>query len=147
MGTSTNAILVYGYDLGSSEDGWKVEPNEELEAEGYYDTETAADALRASVGFTEQDWRADGYFERKNAADAKVGVALKRYCHSDFPMYVLAAETITVYRGDCKTLDFTALAGQVQAKGWDAKLARALEALGLTPLQKKPEWLLVSYWG
>lgn len=31
--------------------------------------------------------------------------------------------------------------------GWDAKLARALEVLGITPKQEKPGWLLCAFYG
>ena len=44
-------------------------------------------------------------------------------------------------------VDFAALE-QARTEGdWDAKLAHAIQALGVTPKQERPKWLLVSYWG
>jgi len=157
MGTSTNGILAYGYNLGGDEGGWQI-----AEAGEYGDWEppwfpdededndfmsAAMRVLRASVGFTETDWRADGYFDRQRDADARIGVELESYCSGDYPMWLLAAQVITVYRGDVQHIDFPSLlAAQVEG-GWDTKLAAAVAALGITPKQERPGWMLVSYWG
>ena len=68
MGTSTNAVLFYGYNLGGS-DGWLIEEAgeygewdsdwyqpEDEDCEGVI--EEAAKRLLAATGFTETDWRA-----------------------------------------------------------------------------------------
>jgi hypothetical protein len=155
MGQSTNAILAYGYDLGGENDGWNVNEADEYGGlrlgwwNGNEDfIEAAKERLLAELaGLTETDWQADGYFERKREAEAQLGVKFASYCSADYPMWLLAATTITVHRGDVKMLDLAALQQEPAENGWDAKLAGALTALGLTPNQKQPGWLLVSDWG
>lgn len=158
MGMSTNAMLVYGYHLGSDDSGWQVEgvgEYGELPALDWHESESDdADfgtdvelRLLASVGFTETDWSADGYFDRERAAKARLGVALETHCSGDYPMYLLIAKGITAYRGDAKEIDFKALQAELEQSDADAKLRAALDALGLRPTQEQPRWLLCSYWG
>lgn len=156
MGQSTDGILAYGYDLGGDE-GWKLEGLGEYgefpelpwldEDEGFQ--ESAERRLLAEIaGFTEE-WSPgkDGYWERKEAAEARVGVKFDSYCSGDYPMFLLATKVITVHRGSVKDIDMLALAAEPAANGWDAKLRAALAALGITPQQSEPRWLLASYWG
>jgi len=162
MGTSTNAMLIYGYDLGSEEKwllegagewgefpkvDWYDSESEDGEDEGFY--EAVEDRLlRVIGGFTETDWQAEGYFDRKREARKKLGgVEIETHCSGDYPMYVLSAKRITAYRGDVETIDFIALEAEVQESDADAKLQAALDALGVRPLQAQPKWLLCSYWG
>lgn len=155
MGISTNGMLVYGYNLGGDEGGWKVKETDEYDCltlpwwdDDSDDFASEVEArLLASVGFTEE-WSPDsGYYDRKRAAQAKVHVSLESYCSGEYPMWILAAHEITVWRGDVKVIDFDKLQTQAQAQDWDAKLSAAIDALGITPLQAFPEWLLVSYMG
>lgn len=156
MGTSTNAILAYGYDLGGDESEWKVEQAGEygsLPRLDWFDPDgddgfvTAVEEwLLAAAGFSETDWRADGYFDRKREAEATVGVKFASYCSGDYPMWIIAAKVITVHRGDVKTLDLDALAREPAEHCWDEKLDAAMRTLGLTPTQDRPKWLLCSYW-
>jgi hypothetical protein len=158
MGVSTDAILAYGYDLGGDEGGWKVAGAGEYgeldlpwlddEAEDYAFGEAAMDRILAAAGFTETDYRAEGYYDRKHAAEARAGVEIETYCSGDYPMYLLAAKVHTVARGFIK--DAAALlaeADEATLREWDAKLAGAVAALGMTPVQERPTWLLCSYWG
>lgn len=155
MGVSTDGILVYGYNLGGDEGGWEVaEAGEYGEWEPTWldeeDPDTVGDAERvllASVGFTEDDWRVDGYFDRKKEAEGRLGVELESYCSGDYPMYLLAAHKIVVKRGYVKTVDFAELDRLRVEQDWDGKLQQALAALGVTPKQTEPAWLLASYWG
>lgn len=154
MGTSTNAYLLYGYDLGGADGGWKfqglAEDDYEWEPDwlddGYGIEESALRKLRLAAGFTEDDYRAEGYFKRRDAVDEQIGVEIESHCSGDYPMYVLAAKKFTAYRGDVETIpaDLPAL---VSAEDLDGKLARALEVLDFRPVQERPQWLLVSYWG
>lgn len=159
MGQSTNGMLVYGYNFGGL-DGWEIEEAGEygewqpewLNSDSDEDEdddviEAAGKVLLASVGFAETDWQADGYYDRKRAAEARLGVEFDSYCSGDYPMWVLAADVTTVYRGDVKVIDFAALEQAREDGDWDAKLAAAVQALGVTPKQDGPKWLLVSYWG
>jgi hypothetical protein len=159
MGQSTNGILAYGYDLGGEEGGWKVREAGEYgeltlpwlpdpEAEEDYDLEELLERrLLDASGFTEtyEDGR-EGYFGRESAAKAALGVELESYCMGDYPMYVLATKVLTAYRGDCDVIDMAELSRPEILAGWDTKLSAALAALGMTPVQEKPAWLLCSYW-
>lgn len=153
MGQSTNGMLVYGYNFGGEEGGWQlaeVDEYEPWEPEWMGDDDVisaAGERLLASVGFTETDYKAEGYFDRKKAAEDRLGVEFDSFCSGDYPMWVLAADVTTVYRGDVKEIDFAALEQAREDGDWDAKLAAAVQALGVTPKQDGPKWLLVSYWG
>lgn len=155
MGTSTDGVLAYGFNLGGDEGGWEITEadeygewvpdwHDEEEEDLVSDAETH---LLRSAGFAETDYKAEGYYDRKREAEARVGVELVSYCSDEFPMYVLAAHTLTAYRGDVKAIDFAALEQKRVDEGWDEKLRAACEALGATPKQGQPKWLLVSYWG
>jgi len=156
MGTSTNAMLVYGYHLGNADDGLEVAEADEdgLLGLDWYDpdtdddfAETAMEVLLGAAGFTEEYEPGSGYYERKSAAEAALGVEFETHCSGDYPMLILAAKTVTAHRGDADPIDFVALATEAEAGGWDDKLRNALQVLGLTPKQERPMWLLCSYWG
>ena len=157
MGTSTNAVLAYGYNLGGSESEWAVHEAGEYgelnldwhgeEAEEGFAEAAEARLLAEIAGFTER-WgdNPDGkYWERHGAAKSRLGVELESYCHSEYPMYLLATKVITVHRGDAEVLDLKALTDTPPE--WDERLAAAVAALGITPKQERPGWVLVSYWG
>jgi hypothetical protein len=154
MGTSTDAVLAYGYDLGewnkiqgAGEFGellnlpWLDDDSDD----GYRDQ--AERHLLRSVGLTEEPWVEDGYYEREKEAKARLGVQFETYCSDRAPMQILAAHVITVSRGDSEILDLTALMNAPVEHGWDDNLRAACEALGITPTQETPAWVLVSYWG
>jgi hypothetical protein len=157
MGQSTNAMLAYGYNLGG-EEGWELQglgEYDELPTLDWYDAdnedgfqEAAEKRLLAELAdFTETDWQVDGYFAREREAKARLGVEFDSHCSGDYPMYLLAAKVITVYRGSVKDIDMTTLAVEPEMNGWDDKLRAALGALGIAPTQAEPRWLLCSYWG
>ncbi|MFE2556003.1 hypothetical protein ACFXGT_08195 [Streptomyces sp. NPDC059352] len=152
MGQSTNAMLMYGYHLGSGDGGWELQglgEYGELPKLDWYDDDFQSAAERKLLadiaGFTEE-WSSgsEGYFDRERAAKARVSVKVASHCSGDYPMYVLATKVITVYRGDVKEIDPTQdLAVQPD---WDDKLRTALDTLGLNPTQEQARWLLCSYW-
>ncbi|MFL1903116.1 hypothetical protein ACJWDR_29025 [Streptomyces tauricus] len=160
MGTSTNAMLVYGYHLGGGDGEWLLQDAGEygeLPTLDWYtpDSEDGDDFITAAekrllaqlADFTETDWQADGYFDRERAAKARVSVEFESHCSGEYPMYLLAAKRITAYRGEAEEIDFPALQAELEQDGADAKLRAALDALGLRPTQERPRWLLCSYWG
>jgi hypothetical protein len=162
MSTSTNAMLMYGYNLGSEEQGWEIQELDQYggidysrvewlahdeEAEELDFREMIDERLLASVGFTETDWKVDGYYDRQRAARARLGVTLEDHCSGDYPMWVLSACTITARRGWVETVSFADLAQRVVDEAMGDKLAAAIKALGMTPKQERPAWLLCSYWG
>lgn len=160
MGTSTDALLVYGYDIGNG-DEWKVAEvvegalklpwsdeetvDEDEDAESDF-AEAAIEQLRGAHGFTETDWQVDGFFDRQREADEYIGVKIKQHCHSDYPMWVLAAFEVTAGRGDVVRLDLVELERRRVVEDWDEKLGWAAQVLGMTPLEPAG-WFLVSYWG
>lgn len=130
MGQSTNAMLIYGYDLDTA-DGWKiVEASEwgELSAP-WYDEDSELDS----------DW------DRQEAVKEHYGVWFEGHCSDGHTMYALVAPANTARRGYPELIDWRELDGQRVRDGWDAKLARVLEVLGITPKQESPAWLLASY--
>lgn len=159
MGVSTDAILFYGYNLGGGDSEWEIEGTgqygdfaadwhdpEDEDSDGF--AEDANNRLRVMVGgFTETDWQVDGYWERQREADQRVGVEVSSHCSAEYPVYYIAACAITAWRGSPKRIDFAKLEAERAEGDWDQKLAVALEALGMTPKQAKPQWLLVSDWG
>lgn len=161
MGRSTNGMLVYGFDLGGSDDEWKIREvdeygglelpwlnSEDEDDDGFQGT--AEKMLLADVGFTEE-WSegagARGYFDREKEAKSRVGVEFDTYSSGDYPQYVLAAKVVTVYGGEVGMLDMVEMVEAPAANDWDAKLAHALSVLGITPTQEKAAWFVCSYWG
>jgi hypothetical protein len=162
MGSSPSAFLAYGYDLGSSE-SWKLRETDEYgyldsaRIAWYDDSDDAPDFIQQAerrllavlAGFTEK-WgdNPDGhYFDREEAAKAQVSVKFDTYSYHEYPKYVLAAKVIEV--GDDQALivnptDLTPDLGEVLR--WNSALSAALEALGITPEQETPSWLLCAYY-
>lgn len=159
MGQSTDAILVYGYDLGGADEGWKVKglgKYGELPPLDWYDEDQDDDfpaavekrLMAAVAGFTEQ-WAPgageNGYFDRKAQAEKKVGVKLKTYCSLSVPAYALAAHATTVARGEVEYIDPQDMLWRPPSEDWDSRLVVALDALDLAPVQERPRWFLVSH--
>ncbi|MFI7468168.1 hypothetical protein [Nonomuraea sp. NPDC049646] len=163
MGSSPSAFLAYGYDLGSGE-SWKFRETDEYgyldpskvawyddgeDADGF--VEQAERRLLAEIaGFTEtwETWSGEGnFFTAESAAKERLGVKFDTYSYHEYPMYVLAANVIEV--GDDQALivnpkDLTPDLGEVLR--WNSALSAALEALGITPEQETPSWLLCAYY-
>ncbi|MFB8236133.1 hypothetical protein ACFC58_06235 [Kitasatospora purpeofusca] len=55
---------------------------------------------------------------------------------------MLAAHSIEVERGRWEAVDFAGLEERARAEDWAGRLRGALTALGLTPAQESPAWLL-----
>lgn len=155
MGMTATAHLVYGYDLGSSEEFRAEQRGEyggpdlpwfdEDEHDGF--AGEAEKVLLASAGFTEARAESDGYWERERAAKAQVGVEFASTGHVDLPGWVLHAtgSERAVAWSETMVLDPAELA---QARPeWDVKLAAALTALGITPTQVVPRWLIFPSYG
>ncbi|MGW1989645.1 hypothetical protein [Embleya sp. NPDC001921] len=155
---TTSAILAYGYDLGGP-NAWRVQ---EIDGHGglaelawyqattHWDfAESAATRLRNQMaGFTEeytQSAGATGYFERVQAAQARVGVHIVTHCTGHEPRYALTTHKITVGPGHAQPLDLVLLATRQPRSDAAQRLATALAALGLTPHQDAPTWLLMAY--
>lgn len=150
MGQSTDAMLMYGYNIGG-QDEWNVQEVDEwgsLTVDWYEnDFQGEAEALLlAKVGFTETEYT-KGYYDRKRAAEGLVKVKFEVHCSDSYPELVLAAHVITARRGYPELIDMSQLATHPSIAEWDLSLRQALETLGLTPTQPEPYWILASYWG
>lgn len=158
MGTSASAKLIYGYDLGGDNNGWKIQQADEygcldtdaidwITDDDFYFAGAAEERLLASIGFTDTNWRADGYHGRLSEAKERLGLDIVFYSHHDNSMHALAAHVIEQGWSEGLVLDLPALAALPEANGWDAKLAAAIEALGMTPTQTRPGWILCAEYG
>lgn len=169
MGTSTNGILVYGYDFGGDGE-LKLAETKESDANpyGYFKTSWWDDEADVDVdGDQDDDGESPDLFDRMTqrlyesipdvpAADDswdcaevvknRLGVWFESYCSGSYPMYLLVTHKRTVHRGDTKAVDPTELAAMPNREGWDDKLAHALSVLEVTPDQDRPRWLMASYW-
>lgn len=159
MGRATDAVLLYGYDLGGRDD-WRLrglgQYGEMPSLDWFDEDDDTVDFARAAEerlletvsGFheapTPEAWQ-DGYADRRKAAQRLVGVKVETYRSDAAPAYALAAHATVVHRGDVETIDPVDLAERPLLMNWDPRLAAALDALGLEPVQQAPAWLLVSY--
>ena len=154
MGMDPRGRLVYGYALGGDEndEGWLIEEASEYgewepDWMGDNDLISAAEKrLLASVGFAETDYKADGYFDRLQDAKGRLGVEFVSH-GGEYSCWALATYKVTVEWGEVAELDLAALMAARVEGDWDAKLAAAVAALGVTPKQAKPAWLLLAYYG
>jgi hypothetical protein len=164
MGTSTNAVMVYGYHFGNAESLELAEAQtSDTNPYGYFKTswwddenDEAEDEDGESVGLFDVMIRRlyesipdaePAEDDREEVVKKRLGVWFEDHCSGEYPMYVLATAAFQAYRGDAKVVDVDRLRLDPAAGGWDAKLAEALRILEVTPVQQQPAWLLVSYWG
>lgn len=168
MGTSTDAIMAYGFNFGSEEDlllreaavsdtnkygylklSWfDAEAEEDDDDSDEAESPTALDLFVRRLYDTIPDaGPAEGDYERADVVKDRLGVWFQSYCSAEYPMWVLCTASFRVYRGDAKAVDPQRLADDPTARGWDARLSDALRVLEVTPNQPKPAWLLVSSWG
>jgi hypothetical protein len=151
VGVSTDAILAYGYDLGGEGSEWLVRELDESSApswpwleDGEDFLDLASSQLLTAAGLTESDWYArEGHLV--SPAMGLLGVDFVKHCSQKYPNWVLAAHVVTVHRGYSALVDFGELDARRVEQDWDIKLARALQLLGITPVQLAPKWLLVSF--
>jgi hypothetical protein len=160
MGTSTNAILFYGYcwdeetELIEGGGEWVnviakqrgvtnpwdkyVEPDQKL---SYHERERITkawrDANRAEL---------DAMYAAKRAIEKEYNCEIGYHCSGEYsmPYVAIAACGITAYRGYPKPISAADL--KVDA-AWDEEIARFCRDVGITPPKdQKPQWWLVSYW-
>lgn len=155
MGTSTDGILAYGYDLGGDEglnvaEGGEYGDVDELDLpevdEDHENYGGLADRLLMKLYLAipdappvEYGWYA--------IAEKHYGITLVNHCSADFADWILATVDLSASRGTPQVIDMAELEARRIAEDWDGKLTHALSVLGLTPTQEKAAWLLASYWG
>ena len=150
MGISSDGILAYGFDLGSEESPLVKEFDEDeyrLQVDWYNDGDDDEEGFQYAALKRLLDANGlpdDNPYSRERVVKDKLGVEMVVYCTFDIPSWVLAAKHYTVSRGSVQVLTAEDLTVDPT---WEPKLRSALEALGLTPEQEKPEWLLVSLMG
>jgi hypothetical protein len=159
---SARAHLAYGYDLGTGEAFKAAERGEYGEPKlPWLPTDEDGDSvygglgeevekrLLASVGFTEDNWRVEGYYDRKREAEKRVGVELDYSGHADYAGWVLVAKWSkrNVEWSEAMAVDLDELTNRPAYEGWDGRLADALTALGITPTQAGPKWLVYPSYG
>lgn len=159
MGMSPSAHLIYGYDIGGTGEGWKI--REDMDSlswvtDSVYGVSWDAEAhlMRTVAGFTEergdrshQQATEDGYFQRYRAAHERVGVELFRYGYNEEPSYVLGAHQEWVGDYGSTPVDLTKLVMHPDGSQWNTRLAAAIKALGITPEQDRPRWILAAAYG
>lgn len=117
MSQDTDAILVWGFDLGDAEE------------------------LPAAVQEKIEHWADDGYDEAE-AIEAKLGVKLVRYCSGSCPHYVVGVvkTKLRAWRGAVREV------ASLEVDAAEGQLALAAFAAALGVPAKDGRWLLVSYW-
>ena len=132
MGTSTDAILVYGFEIGSED-----EPPEFLEAfDGDFDEYLNDISGLPKYGESGHTFEAQWAWRDSCPAD------MTMHCSYDYPMYILAVRgtKTTAYRGYPKEIKSLAID--------EAKVSAFREWCEANGIEyQEPKWLLVSMWG
>ncbi|WP_431881702.1 hypothetical protein [Micromonospora chalcea] len=144
MGTSTNAYLAFGIDLGKPGD-WRIR---EFTEDGRFTlpwfTGDPDDFAHEALLHLARERGHDVDFI--DDAEEALDLEALRHRHGDHPMYVLAARVVRAWRGDVVAVDFAALERERAERRWDERLISACQVLGITPTQGTPSWVLCSYW-
>ena len=147
----TEAVLAYGYDLGTAE-GFLVNEVDDGGAltASWFDMEVVDEfpeqvyqRLYAAIpGAPAAD--ADEY---ERTAQSHFGVKIAFAGTFDAPRYILAvvASESTAYHDDACVLDLDRMRGLPESRGWETQLAVVLATLDLTPLQTQPKWLIFPF--
>ena len=144
MGTSTDAIICYGIQIGKDGDMPEIFCEDDrdfddilIEAFGCPPQVEWADS-----GSQKDAWDKD--WEARNKFKKELGLELVRHCYLDETMYCLAiTKSIqTVHRGYPEEVEANTV---VREYAWDKKLAEAIKVLKLE--DATPKWWLQSYWG
>ena len=154
MGSTASAHLAYGFDLGNI-DNFRAAERDEYGGPAptwYSDDEgrpefavQLCDALYAATGLA-----AEGDADRRqSAAEQRYGVEVA-FCGTDeyqgWVLIVTGSER-DACNADVLTLDPFVLERTPVDEGWDGKLETALKALGITPTQDGPAWLVFPSYG
>lgn len=153
MGRSLDASVVYGYDL-SDPDTVRIREVDE------YDTPTSLDWYDSGgeESFTkavirrlyesipdaepvEYDW------QRDRMVRERLGVWFVHAGADEYETDILVAGEGPEAHWGSAVLDLDELRDRPAVEGWDAKLAAALAALGITPTQDRPRWLVYPSYG
>lgn len=150
MGMSSDAKLVYGYDLGGDASEWLIRETGEYGglAVDWYDIEAVdgidfreamVDRIKAA-GLVDDDW--DGFL-----LDGQPGDLRFVYYSYEWGAHILATHEVESGSYGSAVVDLAELAAHPDIPEWDAKLAAAIAAIGITPTQDRPRWILCSSYG
>lgn len=147
MGTTTDAIIAFGFDLGGAEEGFEApwydaEEKWEGDWEEWYADIAGIKRPEHPYESDDKDWKR--YTAEKDKLLKNTKVTIDGHCSSEFPMYalVIGASITRASRGypeKLKPLDKTT------DPSWESSIKDFCKLTGL-PF-KKPSWLLYSYWG
>jgi hypothetical protein len=152
MGRSLDASLAYGYDLHDPDDTRIREVTEygspNVDWHDPDGEESFADAVIRRLYESIPDAPQVEYdFQRQDVVKERLGVWFVFSGTDEHTGHLLVAgEGPSAYCG-AKTVDPAALVQMAAEGGWDAKLAAAVSALGITPTQDGPRWLIFPYYG
>ncbi len=151
MGTSTDAIVYWGFEVGED----TIHPlNDNPTFERSYEWDDVYAEKKGLVrpefvrrnepGFEEYDKADDEYREAKVALVDPIGCTIDHHCHIEHPMHYVAVEASVkcANRGYPEELEDDALK---VGEDWREKLQEFCRVLGIE--FKEPKWHLVSYWG
>lgn len=164
MGSSPSAHIAYGYALGNNErlefqerdgeygsdltvDWWvSYDPDDD----GEQDVPEASRQIYSRLFEAIPDAPAVQYdWEMDDHVEAHFGVTLAYPGASESSGYVLIAvgSERSVDWDEVMPLSLAVMQQQILDNGWLPKLAKAIEALGLTPIQDEPNWLVFPSYG
>ena len=161
MGSNPRAHLAYGYDLGTDEDPRFAEKGEYDTIQLAWFDDEAEDEDGDTLGFVEQLFNhlhslipdappADSDWRRQTVAEEHYGIRIEHSGSSEYsPGCILVAPDShrSVEWSDTMELDLLDLERRRSHEDWDAALTTAIRALGITPTQDGPKWLVFPSYG
>lgn len=145
MGTSTNAILFYGYV-------WKEEA-ELCEDNEWIDVVLAKRGVKdpyAVIPYVKpSEVDSSAYFEAKRLLEEEIGCDIGFHCSGAYaiPYVFITDSEITAYRGDAVKVASAQLIVSSNPS-WAEKLDAFVQELEIDLSEAQgPGWFLVSYWG
>jgi hypothetical protein len=135
MGSNPRAHLAYGYDLGSYADFKAAERGEY----GSPDLPWLGEDT-ATYGFSEA-------VEARLPVPAAVEIDFSGAEESVGWMLIVKGSERSVEWDEAMAIDVDQLTNRPARENWDFKLADALTALGITPTQDGPKWLVYPTYG
>jgi len=142
MGTSTDAILYFGFDLGSEEDLDAPWIEEDMEVDAFIAAKWGV--VEPNGPFTGNEAAYREYWEKEKSIIDRLDCHVDIHCSSNYYCYFVAikSKTLTARRGYPESFDKSFL--DVSKEDID-KLKRYCELAEIT--WEDPSWAIASYWG
>jgi hypothetical protein len=129
MAHATEALLAYGYNLGSPDEGWNLE---QADLKGGLTTPWYSD-------YADND---DFITLAHQVIGSTSGARIVEAYATGNAVYLLATAVYTSTA--VEEIDPYQLSRSPDQHGWNTQLRFALDALGITPDEKRARWLLCS---